>query len=47
METNRKLTQSERDKLLHALENWDKPLSPPRAVPKSVPKKKGRPKKEE
>ena len=40
-------TEAEREKLRRAMENWDKPLRPPVAVPKSVPKKRGRPAKEE
>lgn len=28
-------------------EDWDRPLTPPVAVPKSVPKKRGRPAKED
>lgn len=40
----RKLTAEERKRIFDA---WDKPLSPPKAVPKSEPKKRGRKPKEE
>lgn len=40
------LSEAERDRLRKIVANWDKPLSPPKAVPKSVPKKRGRPAKE-
>ncbi len=36
----------ERARLAKIANSWDKPLSPPKAVPKSVPKKRGRPAKE-
>lgn len=42
-----KLTDREREKLRKAFESWDKPLTPPKPVPKSVPKKRGRPAKED
>jgi hypothetical protein len=40
-------TKAEQDRLRKIAEQWDKPLSPPCAVPKSVPKKRGRPAKED
>lgn len=44
---SRKLSPIELEKLRRAFENWDKPLSPPKAVPKSEKKKRGRPSKED
>lgn len=43
---SRKLTPLEQEKLRHAMKNWDKPLSPGKAVPKAE-KKKRRPAREE
>ena len=37
----------EKERQRRALEAWTKPLSMPKPAPKSVPKKRGRPKKEE
>lgn len=45
--TLRPKTQAEIDRNKKIAEQWDKPLSPPVAVPKSIPKKRGRPPKEE
>jgi len=47
MITTRPPTPLEREKLKRAFEQWDKPLSPPKPVPKSIPKKRGRPAKDE
>lgn len=43
----RKLTSLEIEKLAHAMKNWDKPLTPSKAVPKPEKKKRGRPSKTE
>lgn len=43
----RELTPLEKEKLQYAFKNWDKPLTPSRPAPKSIPKKRGRPAKEE
>lgn len=43
----RKLTPLEREKLRYAFKNWDKPLTPSKAVPKAEKKKRGKPAKEE
>ena len=40
---SRKLSPLELEKLRHAFENWDKPLTPPKPVPKLEKKKRGRP----
>lgn len=39
--------KNEQDRLRKIVDQWDKPLAMPTAVPKSVPKKKGRPPKKE
>lgn len=42
-----KLTEADRERLRKAFEQQAKPPAPPRPVPKSIPKKRGRPTKEE